>query len=796
MINAKIAFEKLELTRAESLVNGVLTADDSHPEAWNMLAAVAIQKEEFAQAKEALEKSLKLAGQTPEFSKIHAELALTTGNLPVAESEIRKYLKSRSRDAEGWLFLARCQILKGDHRGALTNLRLAARIPNHLPGITIQTARVLQKLGRIEEARSTLSQAMRWPANSVEDWVAYGRAWEDGGRLQDAITCFRNAAGLLPGNADFYWRIGKRHLQLGNQAEGIAWMKKAAQTSPNERRFFYPLGRKCQEIGAVQDAYTCFERCRQLGDESADIYSRRGVALYEMKRYMDAYRSFWTAITKENTNPHFWTNLGAVSLEMGQNSLAMEALNRAMKLNPEMPVATHNMANLLADRGRVTEAEPYYLKAISMFDPASPHGRKAKSNWLLRCHYMPELRADDIYRRHKVWGEETLKLISSPYEHAPGGWPDLGKRKIRLGFVSPDFCNHPVAYFMKPFFEHYDRSKFEVLAYSAMRKSPDSLTKKLMTLVDTWRDIATLDDAQAAKQIYEDKVDVLFDLAGHTAWHRMDVFARKPAPVQVSYLGYPATTGLPTIEYRITDPYVDPVGHTEAYHTEKLVRLSDCAWCFEPPELTVPIQRDPVEEGGGIVFGCFNNMTKWSVYLYRLWAQILHAVPGSRLRLKSRALLDQHVANDLKQAFASFGIPESRLWITGHTPSYKDHLLAYNGVDIALDTFPYHGTTTTCEALWMGVPVVTLVGGSHVSRVGLSLLKNVGLVEECIAYSLEDYVAKAVRLAGDRAKRAQLREELRPRMEASSLMDAKGFARHMEEAITGPILQLSQAHTA
>lgn len=290
-----------------------------------------------------------------------------------------------------------------------------------------------------------------------------------------------------------------------------------------------------------------------------------------------------------------------------------------------------------------------------------------------------------------------------------------------------------------------------------------------------------LSDQQLAEQIRRDQIDILVDLAAHTSGNRLLVFARKPAPVQVSYLGYPATSGLLTMDYRITDGFADPAGTTEHLHTETLVRLPVCAWCYQAPEEASAIEFRPAAHTEYVTFGCFNQRAKLNAALFDTWCRLLNRVPDSRLKLKAKALNDPAAKREIISLFGRRGIDESRLEIGGFKETLAGHLEAYQNVDIALDSFPYHGTMTTCEALWMGTPVVTLAGAAHVSRVGVSLLTAVGL-PDLVASNSEEYIEIAARLAGDKEHLAELRATLRQRMQASPLMDAPRFARNMEAA--------------
>jgi predicted O-linked N-acetylglucosamine transferase (SPINDLY family) len=353
------------------------------------------------------------------------------------------------------------------------------------------------------------------------------------------------------------------------------------------------------------------------------------------------------------------------------------------------------------------------------------------------------------------------------------------KSNLRIGLVSPDLCQHPVSSFIEPLLANYDHEGLEIYAYSDVKK-PDSITAVLSQLVDKWCDSSSFDNQILAKQIQSDAIDILIDLAGHTAWNRMEVFAMKPAPIQATYLGYPSTTGLPTMDFRLTDEHADPVGNTEAFHTEKLIRLPDCAWCYKPHRSAPPVHPLPALENGFVTFGCFNNMAKWNAPLYELWANILQQVPNSHLRLKAKTLIDVAVRDELIAFFSDRVIDSARLEFSPHTQKIADHFAEYHKVDIALDSFPYHGTTTTCESMWMGVPVITLAGKSHVSRVGVSLLNAVSL-PELIAQNPEEYIQKAVELSGNPEKLSTLRAGFRDRMTASVLTNAPLFAKRMGE---------------
>ncbi len=329
---------------------------------------------------------------------------------------------------------------------------------------------------------------------------------------------------------------------------------------------------------------------------------------------------------------------------------------------------------------------------------------------------------------------------------------------------------------MEPILEHHDKEQLEIFCY-AFVSNPDETTDRLKLLTEHWRSIENLTIEEIVKRIHDDRIDLLVDLAGHTFNNQLLVFAHKPAPVQLSYLGYPNTTGLTTIDYRLTDAFADPPSKTETIYTEKLIRIEPTAWCYRPMVSTPAVSELPAKENDFITFGSFNMFYKLNIKVLILWAQLLNQFAGSRLSLKAKSLADSAVRKDIIKQFADFGITEGRISLK----PYEQHLENYFGIDIALDPFPYNGTTTTCEALYMGVPVITLEGKTHRSRVGVSLLNQVGL-QHLVAKNEEDYVSIASSLASDLGALSNLRKSLRSRMEKSPLMNEVGFTRGLENA--------------
>jgi predicted O-linked N-acetylglucosamine transferase (SPINDLY family) len=418
-----------------------------------------------------------------------------------------------------------------------------------------------------------------------------------------------------------------------------------------------------------------------------------------------------------------------------------------------------------------------HIKFAEMFEaPLRPRVKMAGTNATTTNALKNNSLIEQALQSDGVLDKLKISAISNSPTSADA--PIAKQRPLRIGYVSPDFKQHSVAHFIEPVLAAHDKSKFEVFCYSNNLMT-DEVTQRIQSACAHWRVIADQSDEVVAKQIRDDGIDILVDLAGHTPQNRLLVFARKPAPVQATWIGYPNTTGLTTMDYRITDAFADPVGDSDRFHTEKLIRLPECFSCFEAPRESPQVCALPALATGHITFGSFNNPLKFTPAVIEQWLHILKRVPNSRLVLKYQGLDSAFMSALLRAQFGAHGIAPQRLDILGKDVSQFDHMNRYNQIDIGLDPFPYNGTTTTCDALWMGVPVITLAGRSHVGRVGVSQLTNIGL-PELIGHNEDDYVDIAVALANDLPRLAALRSGLRERLKASPLMDAPRLTRNLE----------------
>jgi protein O-GlcNAc transferase len=496
----------------------------------------------------------------------------------------------------------------------------------------------------------------------------------------------------------------------------------------------------------------------------------RAHRLYAAGELSPALTACRTLVAEQPGSADAWNLTGLVLTALGERAAACRFYWRALELDPGFVEAHNNLGSALCSIGQAGASLAAFEQALRLRadDPA------ATDNLLLASLCAPEVEPETVAERSRRWGER-LEATIEPLPRRPAQTGD----RLHVGYVSADLRRHSVAFFLEPILAHHDRSRLRVHAYANLAGPGDEVTARLRARVDVWRWIAGRSDREVARQIAADGIDVLVDLSGHTAGHRLAVFAHQPAAVQISYLGYPATTGLSRIGYRLTDARADPPG-TERLHSEQLVPLPGGFLCYRPPGPARGGSREPAPPSGAnpITFGSFNDLSKMSDRLLAVWAQILAQVPGARLRLKNRALGDGAVRARVLQVLRSHGLEAARVDLEGWKPGLTEHLESYRAIDVALDTYPYNGTTTTCEALWMGAPVVTWVGPAHVSRVGLSLLGRCGLDQLC-ATSEVDYIARAVALARDPTALAELRRSLRDHLQP--LLDAPPFVRALED---------------
>ncbi|MGQ0512282.1 MAG: O-linked N-acetylglucosamine transferase, SPINDLY family protein [Betaproteobacteria bacterium] len=567
-----------------------------------------------------------------------------------------------------------------------------------------------------------------------------GCAFEDAGRAQEATASYREALALDPAFAKAANNLGALRQLAGDLAQAMQYYEQAVRADPE-----------------------LFQALINL----ADLHKRLGSAA----RALPWLRK---ALEREPRHPDLNCALVEALMYLYRLDEALEHGRIALEIAPQYERAHFGVANVLQAMGRTRESEASLREALRL----KPDFAAARSNLVFYLHYHRGNEPEALYEEHREWNRlHALGVPREPLRAPDASAPD---RRLRIGYLSPNFHRHSVAYFLEPLLEARDRGAFQVHAYYNSSGS-DEVTARLRAQCDAWADVFEMDDAMLARRIAADRIDILVDLAGHTGGGRMGVFARKPAPVQATWLGYPDTTGLDAMDWRLTDAIADPPGEADRLCSERLLRLDQGFLCYRPPEVAPEVAEPPSAGVGHVTFGSFNNLAKLTPELVTLWARLLARLPGTRMLVKAQGLGSEAVQRAMRDRFAAEGVAADRVTLLDAERAVRHHLERYAGMDIALDSFPYHGTTTTFEALWMGVPVVVLEGRAHVSRVGVSILRRLGL-DELVARDEEDYIAKAAALAADPERLRRLRAGLRERMRDSPLMDAAAFTRSIEAA--------------
>ncbi len=634
----------------------------------------------------------------------------------------------------------------------------------------LATAIEHQRAGRLREAEQIYRQVLQADPAQADALHLLGLVASERGDDEQAIEYIRRAIRSDEHQAVFHSNLARSLHRQRRFAEAAAACRQALLLRPDDAGTLITLGAALRKEGRVAEAIAAYERALQLQPDSPEGHNNLGNVLRTEGRVAEAVLCYERALRLRPGYADAHNNLGIALKEQGRIPEAIAAYEQAVRLRPNFPEALDNLGNVLRTYGQIVAAAEHYRRAVDL----RPTYVEAHSSLVYSLHFCPGIDARGLADEHRRWDRqfaEPLARRAPPHANDPA--PD---RRLRIGYVSPDFRDHVVGRNLLPLFRAHDRRQFEVVGYSGVAR-PDALTERFRGFAGAWRDVADRTDEQLDRLVRDDGIDVLVDLALHMAGGRLLVFARKPAPVQVTFAGYPGTTGLSAIDYRLTDPYLDPPGRHDDHYAEESVRFFDSFWCYEPLEPGPDVNPLPALSNGFVTFGCLNQFAKVNRPVLRLWAEVLRAVTGSRLLLLAP---EGPLRPATLEQLAEDGVSPERVTFVGHQPR-QQYLATYHAIDVVLDTFPYNGHTTSLEALWMGVPVITLVGQTVVGRAGLSQLTNLGL-PELIADTPEDFVRIAVELAGDPPRLSGLRATLRGRMEASPLMDVEGFTRGIEAA--------------
>ncbi len=663
----------------------------------------------------------------------------------------------------------------------------------------------LRLLGALPEALAACRRAQRLRSKDVDVLNELCAILFLSGEYPEALAVAEEGLAQAPAHVLLLNNLGMIQSELYQHEDAARTFERVLEQSPDHVHARRNLARVLHSLGRDEEAIDAFREALRQQPDFARAHHDLAVTLIARERYAEALAHLEETLRLRPDFAQARQNLAIALIAEGKEAEAQQHMEEALRLQPadlaylEVWMKVAPLAETLRACERAAQAVAATQKGQLLQATAEAyllHGRVEEalaccrrglelpgatpvlhSHLLLNLHYISEPSHAEIFQAHEQWAEQHG--TGQPVTLSPNRRGGRGKRPLRVGYLSSDFRRHSVAYFIEPILAAHDRAEVQPVCYYDRRRA-DAVTCRIHQQVESWRDIWTLSDRQVADQIERDQIDILVDLEGHTG-RRLTLFARKPAPVQVTYLGYPDTTGLPAMDYRLTDGLADPKGQTEPWHTETLVRLAPCFLAFEPPD-AVPIEPAcPLRTGEPVTFGSLNNIAKISNACLDLWAQLLRHAASSRLLLKARGFRDPDTREYFCERFAARDVDPARLLLVADLPSLSEHLEVYNRIDVALDTFPYHGTTTTCEAAWMGVPTVSLASTTHASRVGVSLLSVLGL-EANVANTPDAFAEKACALAEDPARLEDLRAGLRQRMRDSALLDHAGFTRRLEAA--------------
>ena len=678
------------------------------------------------------------------------------------------------------------------------------QVPPGLEAAFAETVRLHQS-GQSDAAeqgyRDLLQQQPTFPAALCNLGVLLARR----GQHDEAIRCYGLSLAVDPAFTDALYNLGNLYRKQGRETDAIEQYRACLLADPNHANAQYNLGTTCAGLGQFGDAEACFRDVLRMEPKSKECTLRLGDLLLRTGRIDAGVTLFREYAQDHPEDPRGLYNLGLALANANNPTEAIELQYRALRLRPDYPEAHNALALALELLGRKDDALYHYEQAVTArpdfadawsnfavnlseqgrcddaitclrrslhFRPDAP---AIHSNLLLLLNYSSSVSAVQLRAEHEDWG----RRFTTPVQPRPSPHPPLDPdRRLRIGYLSADFRQHTIAEFIGALFRHHDRANVEVFAYSNVLHDDDT-TARLRALADHWRSIRALSDGQTAELIRGDAIDILIDLAGHTAGNRLIVFAHRPAAIQVALFGYPNTTGLEAMDLRITDAISDPPGVTESQHVEKCLRLPEVPWVYVPPTDAPDVSPLPASSQKGFTFGCLNNSAKVSDRCLESWGKLIQSLPGSRLVLLAGQ--SQSAQRRLSERFVKAGILRDRFQLVARLPR-RQYFEAYHGIDIALDPFPYNGGVTTGDALWMGVPVLTVAGSSYLSRQGAMAMLALGL-PEFVAEEPDALIPLAQMWMNRRPELAQLRHSLRERLLASPLADAPRYVRNLEASL-------------
>ena len=712
-------------------------------------------------------------------------LAVRQGNLPLALRFLTIALQANPQEACHWLSFAEALLQSGSLDDARAMVEKAA-LRFSTPELSALRSRLdLAELYRravdhhksrqFAEAERLYTAILSADPGHADSLHMIGQLAYQTDRAEIGISLIEQAIRLNGNNAAFHYSLGNALAACGRSEEAKARFERALELQPAFPEALTCLGNLYHSLGNLDEAVRHYSAVIAAGVNSANAHNNLGAVLFDQGRLGEAIVHLTEALGQNADLVEAHNNLGNALRESGRLDDAIRHYREALRLKPDYAAALSNLAGTFKTKGNLSEAAINYRAAIRH----KPDFIEAHNNLNMLLGYSADVPHQELVDQARKFNDDVAAplLRRRAFRNAPDP-----ERRLRVGYVSGDFRNHSVNYFFEPLLRHHAHGDFEFFAYANMH-AEDEVTARLKGGFDHWRNIRTLSDDAACDLIEADGIDILVDMSGHMAANRLLVFARKPAPVQATWLGFTTTTGVQAIDYRISDPFADPPGMTEHFNTETLWRLP-ASFCVYQPRAGIadPIDHPPSDDNGYVTFGCFNNFTKVTDRTLRRWGEILARVPDARLLLEIVGIDSEDFRRETEARLHRLGIALDRVILEPRRRS--NQYVLYNRIDIALDPFPFHGGATTLDALWMSVPVIALAGAYFTGRMGVTILSNVGL-PELITQDEAAYVDLAVQLATEPAKLRAIRHNLRQRMADSRMMDFAAFARDMEDAYRG-----------
>jgi protein O-GlcNAc transferase len=758
------------LAEAEKLYREILAIDPDHADANHYLGALAFQVGRSDVAAAFISKAISRRNDDPAMHSNLGNALKGLGRLDDALASYRHAIALRGDFADAHCNLGIVLKERGELNEAIASYRRALAIKPDYVAAHNNLGNALRDGGKLDEAAQSYRRAIALKADFADAHSNLGNVLADRNELDSALESYRRALALNPDFVDAHRNLGDALRRLDRLDEAAASYARALALNPNFAEAHNNLGVTLKDRGKFPEAIASLRRAIAIKPNYLEAHNNLGNVFRDQGALDEAAASYRRALTIEPDYVEALNNLGTALGDQARFDEAIESFARVLALKPDFAEAHNNLANVLKHQGRLEEALESYERVVAL----RPDFAGAHSNLLLTQHYSDRISSAELYAAARRFGD---KFSRRPAEASFSNDPSPARR-LRIGYVSGDFQQHPVGFLLARVLEAHDRTGFEIFCY-ANSVNVDHVTERLKRAADHWRGIVGLSDADCAAMIQRDRIDILVDLSGHSAKNRLPMFALRPAPVQASWLGYFGTTGLPAMDYSLMDNAAAPPGE-ERWFTEAVVRLPYGRFCYAPPGYAPDPVDPPSLKRGYATFGSFNNVAKIGAGVVELWAQVLRATPNSRLLLKWKSLDNEGVRNRLAGTFQAAGVARERLELRGFSP-HLEMLAQYGDIDVALDPFPFGGGLTSCEALWMGVPVTTMPGDRPASRQTVGFLDLLGL-GGCAARSPAEYVRCATELAADPGRLTTLRHSLRSLMTKSPLCDGALFTPTLEAA--------------